>query len=215
MMSIGRAPQSRVGAQSTREMIGDPAHYSARLCCALTSLDLQAVTTLAHRIRDAVRGGNRIFLAGNGGSASTASHYACDLILTLQGQGLRPSIRNLAESPSVVTALANDHGYEDVFRRLLMLEGGPGDLLIAISASGESENVLRAARTARELGISVASITGFGGGRLRELADLVVNVEDRNYGIIEDVHLSIGHMLSQAMMAGSQGQNAARDSFAR
>lgn len=184
-----------------RELIGDPIRYRDRLCRALAFLDLNAVNVLARWVVDVATAGNRLFLAGNGGSASTVGHYACDLSQNFLGQGARVSIRNLAESPAAITALANDHAFEDIFRRQLLLEVQTGDLLILVSASGQSANVLQAARAARERQATVVGITGFDGGVLREMADLSIHVDERHYGVIEDVHLSIGHMLSQAISA--------------
>lgn len=187
------------GPTGTRELIGDPVRYRARLCLALESLNLSTVSLLARRIVEVADAGHRIYLAGNGGSASTVAHYACDLTQSFRGQGVRASICNLAESPSVITALANDHAFEDIFRRQLLIDAQAGDLIVLVSASGNSANVLQAARAARDLRVAVAAITGFDGGLLAKMADLGIHVEEGHYGVIEDVHLSIGHMLSQCV----------------
>ncbi|MCB1054942.1 MAG: SIS domain-containing protein [Acidobacteria bacterium] len=190
---------SRPEVPTRREVVAEPRRYAARLCRALEHLDLAAVESLAARVLATVVRGGAVHLAGNGGSASTASHYACDLKLVFRGRGLRPAVHNFAESQAVLTALANDHGYDDVFRHQLVLEAAAGDLLVAISASGDSENVVRAARAAREMGVAVAAITGFDGGRLRPLGHVSIHIEESHYGVIEDVQLAVGHMLSQAV----------------
>lgn len=211
MLRVAKGECSSVTQHVVRELIDDPVQYRDRLCRALQLLDLDAVRRLSRQMIGVAISGRRIFLAGNGGSASTVAHYTCDLAHSFQCQGVLASIRNLAESPAVITAFANDYAFEEVFRRQLLIDAQAGDLIVLVSASGNSSNVLQAAKTARELRVTVASITGFDGGFLKKMADLGVHVDEKHYGVIEDVHLSIGHMLSQCITSALRQQRPAFD----
>jgi D-sedoheptulose 7-phosphate isomerase len=142
--------------------------------------------------------GRTVFVLGNGGSASMASHLACDL-----GKGTaipghrRLRVISLADNQALVTAWANDTGYEMVFKEQLENLLEPGDVVIAISASGNSPNVIRAVEYARERGAVTIGFIGFGGGRLKSLVDFDITVSSRNYGQVEDYHLTLGHIFSQ------------------
>lgn len=143
-----------------------------------------------------------VLVAGNGGSASTASHYVTDLVKTAWVPGLRRlRALSLTENPGLTTALGNDISFEETLSFPLESYGREGDLLIAISGSGNSPNIVKACELARDRGIEVAALTGFDGGAIGRIADLHVNVPSDNYGLVEDVHLSIGHMLGQGLRA--------------
>jgi D-sedoheptulose 7-phosphate isomerase len=141
-----------------------------------------------------------VFVCGNGGSASTASHLAADLGKNTVTPG-RPRLRVLSLNDNMAwfSALANDLGYENVFVEQIgnLLE--PGDLLIALSASGNSPNVVRAAEFVKQRGGRVVALVGFEGGRLRELADVAVHIGASEYGPVEDGHLIISHAFTQAL----------------
>ena len=161
----------------------------------LQGLDGRAVA----RFRDAVlrtheRGGT-IFACGNGGSASTASHFCQDLAKsTICGDhAARLRVVALTDSVSALTAWANDHGYQAVFEQPLRALGRPGDLLIAISGSGNSPNVLGAVRYANMSGISTFALTGFDGGELKRLAQDGVHVEAAEMELAENAHMVILH----------------------
>ncbi len=144
----------------------------------------------------AYRDGKHVFTLGNGGSASTASHMAADLAKNTIEQNMRRfRILSLNDNASLLTALANDLGYENVFSEQLKNLIRAGDLLIVISGSGNSPNVVAAIEYARERSAEVAAIVGFGGGRAAELADLAIVVHSDHYGIVEDLHLVINHIL--------------------
>jgi D-sedoheptulose 7-phosphate isomerase len=138
-----------------------------------------------------------IFVIGNGGSASTASHLAGDLSRSDAGTG-GPGLRAvcLTDNVAALTAMANDHGYESALAELLALQVRAGDVLIAISGSGRSPNILRAVEVARARGAVPVGLIGFGGGELLELVDHAIYVEARHYGVVEDVHLLVSHLLS-------------------
>lgn len=140
----------------------------------------------------------RIFIAGNGGSASLADHVTCDLGKGTHSEG-SPSIGvfSLTSNSALTTAIANDYGYEEIFSFQLKLYGNKGDLLFLISSSGNSENVINAANIAKQIGISTIGLTGFSGGKLSKLVDFNIHVPFQNYGLIEDCHQIILHGFCQ------------------
>lgn len=171
------------------------AEYLAGIRQALDCVSLDSVERLIELLADAARAGRSVFLIGNGGSAATASHFACDL-----GKGTRrvaaPHFRVVALTDNVplITAWANDVAYEDVFAEQLRNLCQPGDLLIAISGSGNSPNILRAAEVARAAGAVVVAISG-GSGLLGPAADLWVATPAGCIEQIEDLHLIIQHLV--------------------
>jgi D-sedoheptulose 7-phosphate isomerase len=139
-----------------------------------------------------------VFVLGNGGSASTASHLACDMGKGTAVPGQRRlRVVSLADNQALLTAWANDTCYEMVFKEQLENLLQPGDVVIAISASGNSPNVLRAVEYAKEQGAVTIGLIGFGGGKLKRLVDLDITVSSRNYGQVEDYHLTLNHIISQ------------------
>lgn len=173
--------------------------YRRRTAAILDSLDLDAVSAVVEELHDAWRRRALIAVAGNGGSASTASHMATDLVKATKVDG-RPAVRalSLVDNVALLTALANDEGYEVGFERQLEAIFRPGDVLILISASGSSLNVVSAAQEAKALGGKTIALVGFDGGRLAEICDLVVHAESERgeYGPVEDVHLALNHMIA-------------------
>jgi D-sedoheptulose 7-phosphate isomerase len=170
--------------------------YLARLRVAIDTLPRDSIVQLGELLYRAYRDGKHVFVLGNGGSASTASHMAADLAKNTIEQNMRRfRILSLNDNTALLTALANDLGYENVFAEQLKNLIRAGDVLIAISAGGNSPNVLAAIRCAQERSAEVAAIVGFGGGRAASLADLPIVVDSDHYGIVEDVHLVINHIL--------------------
>jgi D-sedoheptulose 7-phosphate isomerase len=137
-----------------------------------------------------------VFTVGNGGSSSLASHMAADLGKNTIGPNMRRfRILSLNDNAAIVTALANDLGYENVFSEQLTNLIRAGDVLIVVSASGNSPNIIKAMRYARVQSAEVVALLGFDGGQAAGLADLAIVVPSRDYGIVEDVHLVINHIL--------------------
>ena len=170
--------------------------YLARLRVAIDSLPQDTIADLGELLLRAYRDGKHVFTLGNGGSASTASHMACDLAKNTIDRNMRRfRILSLNDNVSLLTALANDLGYENVFSEQLKNLIRAGDVLIVISASGNSPNVLAAIRYAQERSAEVAAIVGFGGGQAAQIADLAIVVDSDHYGIVEDVHLVLNHIL--------------------
>ena len=176
--------------------------YSLILHQALADVSAKAVDDAFFLLSQARLVGRTIYIAGNGGSASTASHMGCDMAKNTFNKLDRPlRVISLTDNVAFLTALANDQGYEDAFAGQLTPLVERGDVLIAVSASGNSPNVVKAALVAREAGAKVIAFTGFDGGRLLRLAHAKVHVPVRDYGIAEDAHLIISHVLVMRLKA--------------
>ena len=141
-----------------------------------------------------------VFIMGNGGSASTASHFVCDLAKNTRKPGL-PNYRviGLTDNMALLSALANDEGYENVFSQQLSSFVQPGDVVIAISASGNSMNVLNAIDLANQMGATTVGLTGFDGGRLRSKVDINLHVPSECIEHVEDIHLMLEHLICKAL----------------
>jgi phosphoheptose isomerase len=150
-----------------------------------------------------------LWLAGNGGSAAISDHTCCDTTKGTYVEG-HPPIRSvsLASNGPMMTALGNDIGFEEVFRHQLMYLLQPEDAVLLVSSSGNSPNVVNACKFAKEAGVPTIAFVGFGGGELSRLADHVIHIPIDNYGIAEDTHQSLIHVLTQYIM--SQRQKASR-----
>ena len=178
--------------------------YVGRLIDALESISAESVhelVTLLHEVRHA---GTQVMIIGNGGSASTASHMAVDL--GVGSDMLTPGLRtvSLVDNAAMTTATANDRSFEEVFSRQVRLIGRPGDVLIAISASGNSPNLLHAITEAKDSGIRTVGLTAFDGGAMKRAVDLSIHVETAlgDYGPAEDAHLAINHMVAYELRGG-------------
>lgn len=144
----------------------------------------------------AIEEAERVFIAGNGGSASIANHWTCD---HMKGAGVQ--CISLSSNIPLITALANDNGYENVFAHQLMFhELSSKDLVVLISSSGNSPNIVEAAKFAKSRGAQVMGLTGFSGGKLRSLATISFHIPIENYGVAEDSHSMIMHCLAQSRM---------------
>lgn len=173
--------------------------YFARLSRLIGELPHEKIEGFVELLREARERGAFVFVFGNGGSATTASHFACDL-----GKG---TVREGAPRFRVVTlhdiaafsAYANDYGYETVFAEPLKSLARPGDVAVGISASGNSPNVLRAMEAAREMGLRTVGLTGYQGGKLKGLVDLCIIVPADDMQLIEDLHLAILHSVFRAL----------------
>ena len=178
---------------------GEAELYLSRIRAAIDGVDLAAVAEAAQRLREARQANSLVLVAGNGGSASTASHMATDLGVGSHKGGVGLRAICLSDNASVLTATANDVSFNRVFAEQIELLANAGDVVILISASGNSPNILDAVESAQKVGASVIALTGFDGGRLRELAANCVHVPTAkgDYGPVEDVHLMINHMLTE------------------
>jgi len=168
--------------QEVRKLIGDVSEAK--------------VNEVAGLIHDAYRSGNRIILMGNGGSGSTASHFANDFQKGLLLSGDKPcQCLAITDSMPIILAWANDTEYANIFEPQIRTWAGPNDVVIAISGSGNSENVIRAVRTANELGAKTVGLCGFSGGKLNDLAQYPLWVQSNNMQQVEDVHVVLMHAI--------------------
>ncbi|MBI5248657.1 MAG: SIS domain-containing protein [Desulfomonile tiedjei] len=173
--------------------------YIDRVTAVLRSLDFEAVGRVIELFAQAREGGNTIFFLGNGGSAATASHFANDLGFGASPEGKTPfRAMCLASNTAFLTCLANDIGYENVFSRQLRNLMRPGDIVVGISASGNSPNVVNALAYAVENGGIAVAFTGFDGGRIKNIAHYCVHFETAKgeYGPVEDAHMVLDHLIS-------------------
>ncbi len=170
--------------------------YIDQLRSAIDALPRDRLAAFGDLLYRAYRNEKHVFTLGNGGSASTASHMAADLAKNTIGPNMRRfRVVSLNDNTALLTALANDLGYEDVFSEQLKSLARAGDLLIVLSGSGNSRNVVNAIRCAQARCAEVAAVLGFAGGEAATLADLPIVVPSDHYGVIEDVHLVINHIL--------------------
>ncbi|MEY8336988.1 SIS domain-containing protein [Lachnospiraceae bacterium 62-35] len=162
----------------------------------LNSLSADDINEVMNILEGARLSGKRIFICGNGGSASTASHLECDFNKGISyDQDLKYDIECLSDNVPMMMAIANDIGYHDVFVVPLKNKLKKGDIVIGISGSGNSENVLKAFEYANDLGADTIAFTGYSGGKLKEMAKHNVHVAIDNMQIVEDVHLILNHMM--------------------
>lgn len=165
---------------------------------ATKSVDLVKLSAAAAILLEAYNRGAVVFACGNGGSASIANHLQCDHLKGVRtGTGLSPRVLSLSNNMELITAIANDSSYDDIFVYQLQSQARPGDVLVAISASGNSPNVVRSLQWARDHQVRSIALLGFDGGQARELTDIAITVDSANYGVIEDNHQAIMHILSQ------------------
>ena len=174
--------------------------YFESLANCVRVIDRAAVRRLVEAVRRARDGGGMVYTLGNGGSAATASHLALDLAKNTRRPD-RPHVRALclADNAGLLTAWANDSAYEEVFAAQLDAVARPGDLVIAVSGSGNSKNVLRAVEVARAHGAATFGIAGFDGGRLAEAAEACVVIRSTNMQLVEDAHMAVVHAVMVAL----------------
>lgn len=174
--------------------------YFNRLKAVLDSVTIADVEKLISIVEDAYARDAAIYVCGNGGSWSTASHWVCDHSKGSSHPDKR-RIRMFApgDNMPMLTAYGNDVGYDSNFSEPLRAYAKPGDVVVLITASGNSPNILEAAKTARDLKTTIVGLIGFGGGKLAAMTDHNVIVESREYGPVEDLHLVLNHIISTYM----------------
>lgn len=172
--------------------------YFEQITKAQASVDRSRLRQAGRIIEDAYARGAMLYVCGNGGSAAIANSFVCDHAKLVQTDtNLIPRVISLSANIPMITAIANDISYDDVFLYQLKTMARPGDVLLTVSASGNSENVVRSAQWARDNGMEVISFTGFDGGRSAAVATVNLHVAGDNYGVVEDVHQSFMHLLAQ------------------
>jgi len=181
--------------------------YSQRLQAVLQATDWSNVTRLAEELRDCWHTGRQVFLCGNGGSAGNAIHLANDFLYGVSktaGSGLR--VTALPANASVLTCLANDLGYDEIFSAQLAVQARKDDVLIVLSGSGNSPNIIRALEQAAKIGVRTYAILGYGGGKAKSMADVAIHFAVDDMQISEDMQLVVGHMIMQWLYQNRPGR---------
>ena len=181
--------------------------YAGHLSTLLSNLDHDAVEEMVNAFLLARKNGKTIYFIGNGGSASTASHFANDIQIGLRIQPPFKAV-SLTDNVSILTALGNDEGYEKIFTKQLENFVEKDDLLVAISASGNSPNLIDCVEFAKTKGVLVVGLTGFDGGKLKALSDISVHIptEQGEYGPVEDMHMFLDHLIGTYLYRAVRNQ---------
>jgi D-sedoheptulose 7-phosphate isomerase len=158
----------------------------------------EAISAAAAAVADAIRGGGKLLICGNGGSAGDAQHLATEFVSTLTVDRRREAIPAIAltTDTSLLTAIANDFGFEGIFARQVEALGREGDVLLAISTSGDSANVIRAVERATAQGLRTVALTGGSGGRLAPLADVAIAVGSSTTSHVQEAHIAVGQLIA-------------------
>ncbi len=174
--------------------------YASHLSASLARFDWHPVALLAKELKKIWHSKHHLFICGNGGSAANALHLATDFIYGI-GKGIRPglNVHALTSNPAVMTCLGNDTSYDQIFSCQLEALGNPGDLLIVLSGSGNSPNILHILEKAKSLEIKTWAILGFSGGKAKTLADHVIHFPVDDMQLSEDFQMIVGHMLMKAL----------------
>lgn len=182
---------------STHDPVAFAGAYIDYLSGVMKSIDVAEIGRFIETLLDARERAATVFFIGNGGSAATASHFANDLAIGTHSYEKPFRAVSLTDNTAIITAIANDFGYQDIFVRQLRMFGKPGDVIVGISASGNSPNLLQAFEYARSASIKSVAITAFDGGRMKEMADEGIHVPTapKEYGPAEDAHMMIDHLV--------------------
>jgi len=172
--------------------------YIEKLTYILNNLDTNEIVEIKDALELTIKNNSKIYILGNGGSAATSSHMANDLSVGLKLRDIRNfDVESLSDNSSICTAIANDIGYENIFYAQLKNKIKKDDVLIAISCSGNSANIIKAVEYAKNIGTTIIGMTGFEGGKLKELSDINFHVQTSKgeYGLVEDAHMILDHIL--------------------
>ena len=186
----------------TKDPVAFAGAYLDYLTSVLKTIDTREIGQFIETLLDARERGATIFFIGNGGSAATASHFANDIAIGTNSYDKPFRAVSLTDSNAIITAVGNDFGFEEIFVRQLRVLGRAGDVVVAISASGNSPNLIRAFDYAKSIGIKTVAITAFDGGKMKEMADEGVHVPTapKEYGPAEDAHMVLDHLVGAYLM---------------
>ena len=165
-------------------------------------VDLSEIKSFVEILLAARENGSTIFFIGNGGGAATASHFANDLSFGTNEYKKPFKVMSITDNIAILTALSNDYGYEDVFVRQLRVYGNKDDVVVGISASGNSQNLIKAFDYASSIGIKTVALTAFDGGRMKEISDYGIHIptDKKEYGPAEDLHMILDHLVSNYLL---------------
>lgn len=171
--------------------------YCARVSRNFSALEQQSIEieTAAYCVKSAIEGGGKVMLCGNGGSAADAQHIAAEFVGHFMGDREALPALALTTDSSILTSVGNDLGFKNIFSRQVSALGKPSDILIAISTSGNSENIINAAQAAKHIGIKTIALTGQKHSKLSALCDVVLQVPSDETNHIQEMHIAIGHMI--------------------
>jgi D-sedoheptulose 7-phosphate isomerase len=188
-----------------RDLTSSFEDYFARVVLLIKSIQKSELLNVLDEFKKVKISGRKILVIGNGGSAALASHFAADLGSGSLLRGIDYPIISLVDNVPVITAAANDFGYENIFARQLINIAKSGDLLIIISSSGNSKNLIEASKVARKIGMKIIGIVGFDGGEIGRLSDFKIHVQSKvgEYGQVEDLHSIILHSVALNLRAGN------------
>ena len=186
----------------TKDPVAFAKAYLDYLTSVLKTIDTREIGQFIETLLDARERGATIFFIGNGGSTATASHFANDIAIGTNSYEKPFRAVSLTDSNAIITAVGNDFGFEEIFVRQLRVLGRAGDVVVAISASGNSPNLLRAFDYAKSIGIKTVAITAFDGGKIKQMADEGVHVPTapKEYGPAEDAHMVLDHLVGAYLM---------------
>ena len=172
--------------------------YSSEIKKGFETIDRKELDKVAELINQKIKDGHTIFSCGNGGSSAISDHFVCDFLKGAStDSNIQPIIHSFTSNIPTLTAVANDISYEDVFSFQLQKYAKKKDILICISSSGNSANILKAIKSAKTIGITTISFVGFDGGEAKKISDYSIHIKTNNYGIAEDIHQSLMHILAQ------------------
>ena len=189
--------------------------YRDEIIRSWTTIDPTAIAGAARILEDCLKHDGIIYACGNGGSAAIANHLVCDFQKGIQtNTTAKPRVVSLSANLELVTAIGNDIGYEEIFAYQLRSMARRGDVLLTFSASGNSENIVRAVQWAKANSVPTIALVGFAGGRSAVLADVTIHVRAENYGTVEDIHQSMMHILGQYLrQLGMSSEQIADQNF--
>ena len=186
----------------TKDPVAFAGAYLDYLTSVLKTIDAREIGQFIETLLDARERGATIYFIGNGGSTATASHFANDIAIGTNSYEKPFRAVSLTDSNAIITAVGNDFGFEEIFVRQLRVLGRAGDVVVAISASGNSPNLIRAFDYAKSIGIKTVAITAFDGGKIKQMADEGVHVPTapKEYGPAEDAHMVLDHLVGAYLM---------------
>ena len=186
----------------TKDPVAFAGAYLEYLSNVLKGIDTETIARFIQTLLNARERGATIYFIGNGGSAATASHFANDLAIGTNSYSKPFRVISLTDNQAIITALGNDFGYEEIFVRQLRVLATPGDVVVGISASGNSTNLIRAFDYARAAKIKTVAITAFDGGQMKQMADECIHVPtaQKEYGPAEDAHMILDHLIGAYLM---------------
>lgn len=199
-LASAAAPRSQLGFEEDAAVADTALDYLAQLRRVLALVPGEALGHAIRLVLEARAKGKRVYVMGNGGSSATASHFVCDLMKTARVDGFDP-VRAFAltDNTPLLTAWANDQAYKDTFAEQVTALVEPGDLVIGISASGNSPNIIAGLHAANLQGAHTIGMVGFEGGGARDVVDVAIHIESHDYGLVEDTHSALTHAIATAV----------------